>query len=184
MSELSLLDEGALCPASLATQPPHTDSNSDRVGWAIGTHARRREQMVDVTELRQTANDLRAFARKGQRAFSAKLVVAQVLIPLLDLTRNMEAKSGERWMTLTEAQKLSGRKRNYFEKKLASQGNRSRLEVWMQEGFADRTDEGEGPWLISPVKIAEAKADSGMTPMTDDREEDVDELVNVFLQAS
>jgi hypothetical protein len=114
--------------------------------------------MVDVTELRSTANHLLWFARNKQAEFSAALVIAKLVHPILALLDAMQTNRGERWRTLSEAMNDTGLCRNYFEKPLASLGRRSRLEVWREEGLADRAGE-EGIWLISPIKVTEAKND-------------------------
>lgn len=111
--------------------------------------------MTDVMELRETATDVIRFARRGQEEFSARLVVADLVHPLLRLIDAMETQRGERWRTLSEAMADSGRRRNYFERRLVSLGHRTRLEAWRESGLADRTP--EGLWLISPAALAEVK---------------------------
>src|SRR5690606_10767280 len=65
----------------------------------------------------------------------------------------MEAHRGDRCRTLAEAMRESGRGRNYFEKPIAAADGRSRMELWGDDGLADRTE--EGIWLSSPIKVAE-----------------------------
>jgi len=112
--------------------------------------------MVDLTELKTTANNMLWLAKHRQADFSAALVIAKLVLPVLRLIEVMEAHRGDRWRTLSEAMRESGRTRNYFEKPLAAAGGRNRLEVWRDEGLADRTE--EGIWLISPIKVAEASS--------------------------
>ena len=110
--------------------------------------------MVDLTELKTTANNMLWLAKHRQADFSAALVIAKLVLPVLRLIEVMEAHRGDRWRTLTEAMRESGRGRNYFEKPIAAAGGRSRLELWRDEGLADRTE--EGIWLRVPNNTGSA----------------------------
>jgi hypothetical protein len=111
--------------------------------------------MVDTVRLKKNAKRVAWLARQGQHNISARLVVALVIHPLLEVLRNMEKTKGERWLTLREAARRSGRGKNYFEKPLVSRGGKCRLELWHGEGLADKTEDGW--WLISPLVVAEAR---------------------------
>lgn len=113
--------------------------------------------MADTAKLMEDAKRLMWLALKGQDEFSAKIILALVIYPTLDLLESMETTQGERWRTLAEAIRESQRGRNFFEKRRARKGGTSRLEAWKDEGFADQTE--EGVWLISPLKVKESRRD-------------------------
>ena len=108
--------------------------------------------------LQRNARRVAWLARKGQRSISAKLVMALLVHPIVEVLEDMEQAKGQRWLTLKEAIRMSGRARNYFEKPLARRGGRSRLQIWKAEGLADQTE--DGLWLISPLVVAEARRDA------------------------
>ncbi len=110
--------------------------------------------MVDLSDLKNTADKLSWLAKRGQEAFAARLVIADLVHPIINLISAMESSRGERWYTLTEAIRMTGRNRNYFEKPLRRSGGVSRLERWKRDGLADQAD--GGIWLISPIKVREA----------------------------
>ena len=110
--------------------------------------------MVDLSDLKSTADKLRWLATRGQEAFAARLVIADLVHPILNLISAMESTRGERWYTLTEAIRMTGRRKNFFEKPRRRCGGLSRLEEWKRDGLADQAD--GGIWLISPIKVREA----------------------------
>lgn len=108
----------------------------------------------ELSETRARVQDFRHMARRGQRDFSAPLVLADLVEPFLELITAMETKA-VRWLTLSEAINQSRRNRKYFEKELASLGGRSRLKLWREEGLAEKAD--GTIWLIHPRLVEEAK---------------------------
>lgn len=142
--------------------------------------------MVDLTRLKRNARQIRALARDGQDTLTMRFVLARVVIPLLQLIRAMETNRGERWKTLAEALRESGRGRNFFEKPLAGLDGKNRLEAWRVEGLADRTE--EGLWLISPIKVAEARREGAKaevaTPAPTEPSIDVDAIAAEFTSAA
>lgn len=90
----------------------------------------------------------------------AEVVVTQLVHPVLRL---LESNPQGRWLTLTEAvsHRGKGSDRKYFEDPLKKYGNRSRLQVWCENGLAVRTDEGKGPWLINPLALVEEGSSVG-----------------------
>jgi hypothetical protein len=143
--------------------------------------------MVNLTELQQTLQDVLRFARKGQETFSARMILAEIVHPILELLDAMETNRGQRWLTLKEAATQSGRTHNYFEKRLNSLGGRNRLETWKAQGFSDQTS--EGLWLISPVMVTaaakDASGESAESPVaSDDQEANANSIVNRFIRSA
>jgi hypothetical protein len=144
--------------------------------------------MVNLTELRRTLDDVLRFANKGQEIFSSRMILAEIVHPTVELLNAMETNRGQRWLTLEEAVTESGRSYNYFEGKLRRRNDKSRLELWKEEGFADQTS--KGLWLISPVMVSAAKKDvageeeaaGAGTP--DDTQSKVDNLINRFTRSA
>jgi hypothetical protein len=110
--------------------------------------------MIDLKALKAAAEEILDLARRRHTIFMADYLLPALVHPLLDLLDAMENNRGERWRTLAEAVRESERGKNFFEKRLARYGGRCRLEVWQEEGLADRT--AEGLWLISPIRVAQA----------------------------
>lgn len=138
--------------------------------------------MVNVSDLRAEAEWVLEAAEKGQGSLSVKLILARLAHPILELLDAMEANKGIRFRTFSEALRESGKTKNYFEKELKSLGGRSRLEAWSQEGFADQTD--EGLWLISPIKVAEARGDEDSESDASEHGIDPDALADEFLKSA
>jgi hypothetical protein len=134
---------------------------------------------MDMVRLKKNAMKLAWLARMGQRQFSARIVMALLVHPLDEVVRHMEQTKAQRFLTLKEAMRKSGRGKNFFEKPLASEGGRSRLELWKQEGLADRTD--EGLWLISPFAVAEARRTSGGDAEPPEDDPQTTDLINGLL---
>jgi hypothetical protein len=82
--------------------------------------------MVNLTELRETAADIIRLTNKQQSSFSAPYIVAELVQPLLELLDAMDTQRGERWLTLQEAIRESGRSANYFGKPLRALSGRCR----------------------------------------------------------
>lgn len=114
---------------------------------------------MDTVRLKQNAKRVAWLALKGQSEFSAKIMLALVIQPLLEMLEAMEKSKGERWLTLREAARRSGRGKNFFEKPLAALGGKSRLETWADERLAEKTEDGW--WLISPLVVAESRQQAG-----------------------
>ena len=110
--------------------------------------------MTDLNELRSRTRQYRWFVR-GKGTLSRQQVLAHLIEPLLEVL-DLMASNQTRWLTVSEIVLATGRSRNYFEKALKSQGNRSRLELWQAEGLADKT--ADGIWLISPAKAGPRSA--------------------------
>jgi hypothetical protein len=143
--------------------------------------------MVNLNELRQTLGDLLRFANKGQETFSSRMILAEVVHPILELLNAMETNRGQRWLTMDEALTESGRSPNYFEKKTPSLGGKNRLETWKEQGFADQTS--KGLWLISPVMVAAAKKDvagedEAAAGAPDDTQDKVNSIINRFTRSA
>lgn len=114
---------------------------------------------MDTLQLKRNAKRVAWLALKGQRGFSSKIVLALVIQPLLEMLESMEKSKGERWLTLREAARRSGRGKNFFEKPLAVLDGKSRLETWAEEGLAEKTEDGW--WLLSPLVVAESRRQAG-----------------------
>jgi hypothetical protein len=56
--------------------------------------------MVNVTEVRETAELIVRLARKQQDSFSAAFIVAELAHPVLELMDAMSTNLGQRWRTL------------------------------------------------------------------------------------
>jgi hypothetical protein len=104
----------------------------------MATERTRDGTMVNLNELRQTLGDLLRFANKGQETFSSRMILAEVVHPILELLNAMETNRGQRWLTMDEALTESGRSPNYFEKKTPSLGGKNRLETWKEQASLTR----------------------------------------------
>lgn len=133
---------------------------------------------MDTVRLKKHARRVVWLARKGQRGFSAKLVVALLVHPLLEVLDTMEQTKGERWLTLREAARRSGRGKNYFEKPLVTRDGKCRLELWKAEGLADKTEDGW--WLISPLVVAGARQDVARNAPEPDLASEVNDIASRF----
>jgi hypothetical protein len=124
-----------------------------------------------------------------------KTVLARFVVPFEQGIKAMEQRKGNRWLTLEEVMTKTGWARNYFDKKLVSLGNESRLMVLHAKGLAELA--APGIWLIDPAGVPPRKP--GYTPPSgskggaaeeqDENENtnnarptpDVQELVNKFM---
>jgi hypothetical protein len=84
-----------------------------------------------------------------------KAVLAHLVTPLLQVLEAMESKQADRWLTLDEVMTRTGWNRKYFDKRLASLGGLSRLEVWAANGQAEKA--APGIWLIAPAQVPPPK---------------------------
>jgi hypothetical protein len=88
-------------------------------------------------------------------------VVTELIQPLVaEIERLRQA--GERWVTLPEAQRQSGRSAGYFDGRPQKQDGRRRLDLWRARGLAAQTE--EGTWLLSPAAVEEARRDARPMP--------------------
>jgi hypothetical protein len=137
--------------------------------------------MLNLTEMRENANRFIRFVQDGQDQFAARLVMARLVHPLLQLLDAMESNRGERWRTLAEAIRETGNTKNWFEKALKSRGDRCRLECWRDEGLAEQTL--EGLWMICPIALATARLEEAEehvepnSPLTSQPSHDVAGLI-------
>jgi hypothetical protein len=101
-----------------------------------------------------------AAARLGGMVAIEKVVteLVQPLVAEIERLRN----AGERWVTLPEAQRQSGRSASYFDGRPQKQEGRRRLDLWRERGLAVQTE--EGTWLLSPAAVEEACRDARPTP--------------------
>jgi hypothetical protein len=117
--------------------------------------------MYDLNKLRSRTRQYRWFVR-GKGTLSRQQVLAHLIEPLLEVL-DLMATNQTRWLTLSELALETDKSRNYFEKPLKREGNRSRLEIWEAEGLAVKTV--CGIWLISPIK-----ADKNVDALSANRE--------------
>lgn len=122
--------------------------------------------MPDLNEIRTRAEEFLREAERGYVMTPMKVVLAHLVTPLLQLIEAMESKKADRWLTLDEVMTRTGWNRKYFDKKLASLGGRSRLEVWEANGQAEKAP--PGIWLISPAQVPPPKP-GYMPPSSDGR---------------
>jgi hypothetical protein len=108
--------------------------------------------MLDVREQRSRIDRIRAEAERGYRYVPMEIVMADLVEPFRRLLDEMETKARAfRWLTLDEVLRATGRSRNYFEKKLKQFDNRSRLDVWRDDGHAVLAS--PGIWLLNPTIV-------------------------------
>jgi hypothetical protein len=107
--------------------------------------------MLDLNEMRASAEEFLREAGRGYETVPMRVVVAHLATPMLQLIEAMESKKTDRWLTLDEVMSRTGWNRKYFDKPLVSLGGISRLEKWAANGQAEQTS--SGLWLISPAQV-------------------------------
>jgi hypothetical protein len=150
------------------------------------THEERETNMVEAKRMRDGVAFITQMIEAGQTSLDARVVQAHLLTPADEMLEAIETVRQFRWLTVTEAINDTDRNRKYFDKRLRSLSGRSRLEMWRDEGLADRT--ADGIWLLNPVCVASEVDESApgasveaLNPSPEDPNAGVDALVDDLL---
>lgn len=111
--------------------------------------------MLDLRQIRRDAEAVLANARDGYESLPMRVAMSRLVTPLVALVDAMDERRGERWLLLEEVMQKTGWSRKWFDKLLKSLGNKSRLQVWQDEGLAEQA--ATGIWLISPLRVPEPR---------------------------
>lgn len=122
--------------------------------------------MLDLQDIRERVAEIQKDADRGYHHVPMRVVLADLVTPLRMLINAMDSGTVGRWLTLEEVIARTGWSRKYFEKRLASLGDRSRLEVWAEAGKAEKVP--PGIWLIHPAQVPPPKPGHGVAVQSDE----------------